>query len=57
MTTEAAHPVRIEPTPNGVEFNLMMPSESDGDLFSFLDDTSDGDGSSIPAESLFQAKK
>lgn len=57
MTTDTTHPVRIEPTPNGVEFNLMMPSESDGDLFSFLDDASDSDGSSVPAESLFQAKK
>lgn len=52
--TDTVPPVRIEPAPSGVEFDLMMPSESSGDLFLFMDD--DGSGST-PAESIFQAKK
>ena len=55
MTTETVSPVRIEPTQSGVEFDLMMPSESSGDLFSFFDGADDS--GAIPAESLFQAKK
>lgn len=55
MTTETVSPVRIEPTRSGVEFDLMMPSESSGDLFSFFDGADDS--GAIPAESLFQAKK